>query len=87
MNRCLICKDEAVYGDLCKECWLGLKCFHGETKLLGRAISYLSGKKSLRTKNDRRGLRKRNSKLARLIQEQRADAHDRNIRFEHAINK
>lgn len=85
MDRCLICRSEAVYGDLCKDCWLGLKSFNRNTKLLGRAISYLGKKHKLRSKNERRGLRKRVSQLSRLINQQRADASDRSIRFEHVI--
>lgn len=87
MTRCLICKSEAVYGDLCKECWLGLKCFHRNTKLLGRAVAYLTKKGHLRTKHERRGSRKRESELSRLINQQRADVNDRVIRFEHSISK
>jgi ribonuclease HI len=30
---------------------------------------------------------KRNSELVRLVKQQRADARDRNIRFDHAVNK
>lgn len=87
MDRCLICKNEAVYGDLCKECWLGLKCFHHNPKLVGRANSYLANKHKLRTKKERRGLRKHESQLSRLIREQRKDANDRRVRFEHAVSK
>lgn len=87
MNRCLICNKESEYGDLCKECWVGLKCFHRNVKLLGRAVTYLGGKRKLRTKKQRRGLRKRESELSRLINAQKADAGDRNIRFENAIRE
>lgn len=87
MDRCLICNQKAEYGDLCKNCWLGMKMFQRNTKLLGRAISYLGGKKKLRTKHHRRGLRKRESELSRLINEQRKDTNDRRVRFEHAVSK
>lgn len=84
--NCLICRNEAVYGDLCKDCWVGLARFKRDTKLLGRAISYLgSRKKTLRTKRDRRKLRKHHVEVKQLVEQQRADANDREIRFEHAI--
>lgn len=87
MNHCLICKKAAQYGDLCKDCWLGLKLFQHSPKLLGRANSYLNHKNKLRTKKERRGVRKRDSELSRLIRQQKADARDTRVRFEHAISK
>jgi hypothetical protein len=81
--KCLICRSKAEYGDLCKECWLGLKCFERNTKFLGRAIAYLKRKGTLLTKHEAR----RDRKLRKLIAEQQKDAHDRIIRFEHAMEK
>lgn len=85
---CLICKLEAIYGDLCKDCWLGLKMFKRDVRLLGRAISYLGPtKRQLRTKRERRVSRKRIKELERLSLAQQQDRTDREIRFDHAINK
>ncbi len=84
--KCLICGIEAVYGDLCKDCWIGLKCFQRNTKLLGRAVAYCANgkhKKTLRPKKTARLSRK----LKKLVDEQRKDAHDRIIRFERAVER
>lgn len=86
-EACLICKAEAVYGDLCKDCWLGLKCFGRSVKLLGRATAYLSRKGNLRTKFERRAKRHRTSQIEKLKREQWRDDHDREMRFDHAVNK
>lgn len=87
MNRCLICNKESVYGDLCKGCWLGLKCFERNCKLLARAITYLGPKRKLRTKRQRRESRKRSAEISRLVEQQRTDANDRTICFDHALNQ
>jgi hypothetical protein len=87
MDRCLICREKAKYGDLCADCWLGLKCFDRNPKLLGRATAYVKRKGRLRTKHHRRESRKRESELSRLINEQRKDANDRETRFDYASRK
>ena len=84
--RCLICRDEAVYGDLCKECWLGLKCFQRNPKLLGRAVAYCSPGKHKQTLRPKKAVRQ-SRKLQKLVNDQQKDAHDRIIRFEHAVDK
>lgn len=86
--KCLICRAEAEYGDLCKSCWLGLKMFQRNTKLLGRAIAYLGPvKRKLKTKRQRRAAMHETSELKKLIESQRRDENDRNLRFEQAIEK
>lgn len=72
--NCLICRSEAVYGDLCKPCYIGLESFQRNTKFLGRAISHVTKKHKLITKYDRRTARKRKVELAQLVAEQKADA-------------
>lgn len=85
--KCLICPSSTDYGDLCKECWLGLKCFQRDAKRLGRAITYLTRKGMLITKRERRKRRKQGAELAQLIGQQRKDEKDRNLRLDHAIRK
>jgi hypothetical protein len=74
---CLICKAEARYGDLCAECWIGLKNFQQSTHYLGRAIAYLKRKGALTTKRDARQARKRESTLKRLVKAQQKDMFDK----------
>lgn len=74
--KCLICNAKADYGDLCKDCWLGLKYFHHTPRLLARAITYLGPKRKLRTKHQRRESRKRQTEIQRLTEQQRAAAKD-----------
>lgn len=86
--KCLICPNEQKYGDLCGECWLGLKYFRRSQHLLGRAIAYLGlTKRKLRTKRQQRAHMKENAELQKLIDSQRRDDKDRHLRFERAIEK
>lgn len=52
-----------------------------------RAIQSLSEQPSSKIKGRGRSLRRRESEIVRLVKEQRKDANDRKVRFEHAINK
>jgi hypothetical protein len=88
MTLCLFCKQEAVYGDLCKTCWLGLKMFNRDVRLLGRAVAYLSpNKRQLKTKRERRTERKKIREVRLLKTSQWRDKADREVRFDHAISE
>ena len=63
---CKICKKPAEYGDLCKNCWLGLKLFNRDKRLLGRAVAYVTKSAKLTTKRERRRERARQAELKKL---------------------
>lgn len=70
--------------EICNQCEAGLRIFNNSPKLLGRAASFVTGRLRKSRKKPKK-IKVRNHRLQKLIQNQRADARDNYIRFEHAI--
>jgi len=87
-RNCAICSQVLLgsSGEICRQCESGLKVFNHNAKLLGRATSYVSGKLRQPKKKFKKFKRK-NRQLQQLVKEQRRDARDNYIRFEHAVSK
>lgn len=86
-QNCAICNQVlGAPADICNRCESGLRAFNNSTRLLGRAASFLSGKLR-RPKKRYKKFKARNRKLGELVKQQRADARDNYIRFEHAISE
>lgn len=58
-----------------------------DSELAERALNHLSQEPKPKDKGQRRRRRQQEAELRRLIKDQRKDASDRNLRFEHAISK
>lgn len=85
--NCLICEAVVIFkdDDICERCIDALNHL-STTKLLGRAQQYTAGKIRKPARKSKK-LKRKNHRLFELVNAQRTDAKDRNLRFERAIEK
>lgn len=87
--NCAIC-SQVLLGEpreICSQCEQGLRIFNNSYKMVARAASYLTGKLRHPRKQKQKKRKITNLKLQKLIGQQKADARDMRVRFEHAIYK
>lgn len=85
--QCVVC-SALIFADhqICIKCENGIKAFDSSAKLLSRAAAFVGGNlRSAKQKVPK--IRKKKRRLEKLVQQQRRDATDRNMRFEHSVNK
>lgn len=71
--------------ELCDRCTVAARIWNS-ARLLGRAQAFITGNLRHPRKQPKKHKRK-NQRLRELVESQRQDGRDRNIRFDHAVNK